>query len=135
MKFLLVLGVILASFSLYSCPITISNNDDQTVLIVDPKGMQAILLPPNQTGMIDPTITNPLKRLWSDETLDIYYIKNEKPHQFYKKYRLTEKYCTDTVDENQLTIKQILQFEKNPTDRFKLTQFEITEKKHENDHH
>jgi len=41
MKFLLVLGVILASFSLYSCPITISNNDDQTVLIVDPKGMQA----------------------------------------------------------------------------------------------
>lgn len=97
--------------------------------------MQAILLPPNQTGMIDPTITNPLKRLWSDETLDIYYIKNEKPHQFYKKYRLTEKYCTDTVDENQLTIKQILQFEKNPTDRFKLTQFEITEKKHENDHH
>ncbi len=135
MKFLLVLGAILASFSLHSCPITISNNDDQTVLIVDPKGTQAILLPPNQAGVIDPTITHPLNRLWSDETLDIYYAKNEKPYKFYKRHRLTEKYCTDNEDENQLTIKQILQFEKKPTDRFKVKQFQITEKKHEQDHH
>ncbi len=135
MKFLLVLGAILASFSLYTCPITISNDGDQTVLIVDPKGAQAILLPPNQTGMIDPTITHPLKRLLSDETLDIYYAKNEKPYKFYKRYRLTEKYCTDNEAENQLTIKQILQFEKNPTDRFKVIQFQITEKKHEQGHH
>jgi len=135
MKFLLVLGAILVSFSLYSCPITISNNDNQTVLIVDPKGEQAILLPPNQAGVIDPTITNPLKRLWSDETLDIYYTKNEKPYEFYKKYRLTEKYCTDNEAENQLTIKQILQFEKTPTDRFKVEQFQITEKKHDQGHH
>lgn len=135
MKILLVLSAILISFSLYPCPITISNNDDQTVLIVDPKGAQAILLSPNQDGVIDPTITHPLKRLWSDEILDIYYAKNEKPYKFYKRYRLTEKYCTDNEDENKLTIKQILQFEKKPTDRFKVKQFQITEKKHEQGHH
>ncbi|NGX40015.1 MAG: hypothetical protein KR126chlam1_01355 [Chlamydiae bacterium] len=135
MKFLLVLGTVLASFSLYPCPITISNDDDQTILIVDPKGVEAILLSPNQTGMIDPTLTHPLMRFLSDETLDIYYAKNEKPYKFYKRYRLTEKYCTDNEDENQLTIKQILQFEKNPTDRFILKRFQITEKKHVHDHH
>ncbi|NGX38064.1 MAG: hypothetical protein K1000chlam2_01235 [Chlamydiae bacterium] len=135
MKFLLALGAVLASFSLYSCPITISNDDDQTVLIVDPKGLQAILLLPNQSGMIDPTIPHPLMRLFSDETLDLYYAKNEKPHKFYKKYRLIEKYCTDNEAENQLTIKQILQFEKNPTDRFKVTQFQMIEEDHEHDHH
>lgn len=135
MRLLLALGTMLASFSLYSCPITISNDEDQTVLIVDPKGVQALLLSPNQTGVIDPTLTHPLMRFFSDETLDFYYAKDEKPYEFYKKYRLTEKYCTDNEDENQLTIKQILKFEKNPTDRFKLKQFQITEKKHEQGHH
>ena len=135
MRFLLVLGTVFASVSLYSCPITILNNDDQTVLIVDPKGMEAILLSPNQSGMIDPTLTHPLMKYLSDETLDIYYAKNDTPYKFYKKYQLTEKYCTDNVDENQLTITQILQFEKEPTDRFTLKQFQITEKKHEHNHH
>jgi len=134
MKFLLVLGTILASFSLYPCPLTISNDDDRTVLIVDPKGLQAILLSQNQTGVIDPTITNPLMRLLTDETLDIYYAMNEKPYKFYKRYRFTEKYCTDDEKENQLTIKQIIQFEKNPTDRFKVKEFQMVEEDHEHDH-
>ena len=134
MKFLLMLGI-LASFSLYSCPLTISNDDDQTVLIVDPRGSQAILLLPSQTGVIDPTITHALKQFLFDEKLDIYYLDTEKPYKFYKKYSFTEKYCSDNEKENQLTIKQIIQYEKNPTDRFQVKKFQITEKDHEHDHH
>ncbi|NGX27092.1 MAG: hypothetical protein K940chlam6_01019 [Chlamydiae bacterium] len=133
MRFLLVLGAILAPFSLHPCPITISNDDDRTVLIVDPKGLQAILLLPDQTGVIDPTIYS-LMRYLSDEILDIYYADNEKPYKFYKNYRLTEKYCTDDEKENQLTIKQILQFEKNPTDRFRLKKFQMIEEEQNHAH-
>lgn len=135
MKFLMMVATILMPFFLYSCPITILNNGDQTVLIVDPKGTQAIFLVQNKSAVIDPTITHLFMKYFTDETLDIYFPSGAQPEKFYKRYRLTEKYCTDNEEENQLTITQILQFEENPTDRFKLKKIQMVEGKHDPGHH
>ncbi len=135
MKFIFMLAVILMPFSLYPCPITITNDLDQTVLIVDPKGTQALYLKQNASGVIDPTISPPFMRYILDEKLDIYYASDDMPQNFYKRYQLIEKYCTDNEEENQLTVQQILQFEKSPTDRFKLKKIEQVEDQHVHDHH
>ncbi len=135
MKFLVMMAATLMPFFLYPCPITITNDGDQTVLIVDPKGTQAIFLMQNKSAVIDPTITRPFMRYFTDETLDIYFPTGAQPEKFYKKYRLTEKYCTDDEKENQLTTTQILQFEGNPTDRFKLEKIQVAETKHDHAHH
>jgi len=135
MKFLLIVATVLMPFFLYPCPITIMNDGDRAVLIVDPAGTQAIFLQENESGVIDPTITHFFMKHLKDETLDIYYPSSEQPEKFYKRYKLTEKYCTDNENENQLTIKGILKFEETPTDRFKLEKVQVTEIKHDHAHH
>ena len=120
---------------MYSCPITITNDTDQKVIIIDPRGNEAIFLDLNRTGVIDPTITHTVKKYFQDETLDFYYPIQNHSSSFYKKYRLTEKYCVDDPKKSELTITQIINFVKNPTDRFKVEEFHLVKKLHNHEHH
>ena len=118
----------------YSCPLTITNDTDHLVLIVDPKGPEAVLIPEKTTVTIDPTITNFVMKYISNEKLDIYYTVEGSSNLFYKKYRLTEKYCTDNVEDNKLTLSQILEFVDHPTKRFQMKEIQKTEKPMEHTH-
>jgi len=135
MKIYITLIALVASFYVYPCPITITNDIDQTVIVVDPRGPQAIFLAKQESSIIDPTIPNLVMRYILNEKLDIYFTMKDQPNVFYKKYRLTEKYCTDDLKENQLTISQILQFVQKPTDRFKVQEFQIPEKTSDHGNH
>ena len=131
MRIFLMVLLLLTSLKIYSCPITITNDTDQRIIIVDPRGREALLLDQNKTGVIDPTIFPPLLRYILNEKLDFYY--RDRDH-FYKKYRLTEKYCTDDPKESELTISQIINFVQKPTDRFKVKEFSSTKRDHIHNH-
>lgn len=127
-KTLIIFIAVVTTHIANACPMTITNDLDETIIIVDPRGSQAILLSKQGTEMIDPTIPNPMMRYILNEKLDLYFTKEDQPNVFYKKYRLTEKYCTDDPKDNQLTVSQILQFLQKPTDRFKVEELQIVEK-------
>lgn len=125
---------LLLSFKVCACPITITNDMDQKIVIVDPRGMTAISLDPKETGVIDPTITHLVMKHLQSEKLDFYFPKKPQSNSFYKKYRLTEKYCVDNPNESVLTLSQIVNFVQNPNDRFKVEEFHLVEKTHDHSH-
>ncbi|MDN3506518.1 MAG: hypothetical protein P0S96_04745 [Simkaniaceae bacterium] len=133
-RVVLFLGLFL-TIKAYTCPITITNDTDQKIIITDPKGAEAIFLDRKETGVIDPTITHVIMKYFQNEKLDIYYPNPNHPNNYYKKYKLTEKYCVDDPKENELTISQINNFVQNPSDRFKVEEFQPLQKDHENEHH
>ena len=134
MKIIITILLLLVTFEIYSCPLTIINYSNQIIIVVDPRGSEAIFLKENSSAIIDPTIANPLLQYVINEKLDIYYPQETHPNVFYKKYRVMEKYCSDNPEENKLTLSQILQFVDHPSKRFKVEEFESTEKSMEHKH-
>ncbi|KKK88434.1 MAG: hypothetical protein KR126chlam4_00760 [Candidatus Anoxychlamydiales bacterium] len=134
MKIFFALIVLAIPFYTYPCPLTITNDTDHTVLLIDPNGPEAVLIPTKKSMIIDPTLTHPLMKYISNEQLDIYYTEESSPNLFYKRYRLTEKYCSDDPEKNKLTLSQILQFVDQPTKRFKVKKIQKTEKSIEHKH-
>lgn len=132
-KFSLFLGLLLAS-KICACPITITNDMKQQVIVVDPRGSEAIFLDQNKTEVIDPTITHPMMKYFQNEKLDFYFPNKSQSNSFYKKYRLTEKYCVDDPKKSMLTLSQIINFVEIPTDRFKVEEFHPIEKIHDHSH-
>lgn len=128
MKTTIILALLTIAFKIYSCPITITNDTNQRIIIVDPRGSETIFLEPNDTGVIDPTITNSMMQLILDEKLDFYYPDGTSQYGFYKKFGLTEKYCTDDPKESELTMSQIINFVQNPSDRFKVQELQPIKK-------
>jgi len=134
MKIGVLLAGLLLTLEAYTCPITITNDTDQKIIITDPRGSEAIFLDQSETGVIDPTITHTLIKYLQNEKLDFYYPNQAQPNSYYKKYRLTEKYCVDDPKESELTVSQIIKFVQTPSDRFKVEEFYPIKKIHENEH-
>ncbi|CCB87807.1 hypothetical protein [Simkania negevensis] len=127
---------LLLTLKAFACPITITNDTGQKIIIIDPRGAEAIFLDQNETGVIDPTIIHALMKYLQNEKLDFYYPNHTThPNSYYKKYRLTEKYCVDDPKESELTVSQITNFIQNPSDRFKVEEFYPLQKIHDHGHH
>ncbi len=122
----IVLMLAITTHNNFACTFIITNNTDVEVLIVDPFNNQALKLDPTNTGEIDPSIHGWQYYVYS-EKLDIYAPKKDTSHAFYRKYQLTEKYCTD--DKTSLTLEDIIHFAEKPTDRFTVVTFSEPELK------
>ena len=103
---------LLLTFKAHACPITIFNDTDQQIIVIDPRGSESLYLEPNASAIIDPTVSNPVMRYFLNEKLEFYFPVKAHPNTFYKKYRLREKFCDDAPTE--LTLSQIINFAQNP---------------------
>lgn len=105
-----------------ACPFTLTNNSKSVIMVVNPNGQQAVYIKPKQTKVIDPTIEHLLLRYFYYEKLDFYV---QAGPDFYKKYRLTESYCTKNyLKDNALSLSDIAELAKKPTDRLRVEVYE-----------
>ncbi len=102
-------------------------------MVVDPHGNQAVYILPGTTQTIDPTLTHWLFKYFYNEKLHFYVKK--KQQSFYKKYQLTERYCTDDPEAERLAFTKLEELAKNPTDRLSVHIFEYKAKKHKHHTH
>jgi len=120
----------LTGLKMSACPFTITNDSTTQILVVDPNGWQAVRIAPQQTQVINPTLSWDISWEWwywirlYSEKLKIY-LKHEKVDTFYLAYELTEKYCvTDFKTKNRLSLSNIKELSKKPTDRLEVKVFE-----------
>ena len=106
----------------FSCPFTMLNDSKSTVIAVDPFNHQAILLKKGQHAVIDPSVYS-WQKYFRHEKLDIYYPIAPNSANFVRRYQLTEKFCEDDADKNQLKISDIAGFVKEPSKRFEAKVF------------
>jgi len=130
MKITTTLVLLLTAFKLYSGAITITNDTDHRIIVIDPRSSEALILAPNELAVIDPTITNLITRYFLLEKLDIYFPDRLHPKGFFKKYRVTESYHPSDFHESALTVSQIVNLVNNPSDRFKVREYQLIEKTH-----
>ena len=115
---LLVLSLMMQN--LIACPFIINNDTKTEIFIVDPANKQAVSIKPGNKAEIDPSIAGWQYYFYS-EKLDIYVPREDNPSLFYRRYQLTEKYCT--AEKTKLTLSDIAQFVSKPTDRFTTSEF------------
>ena len=118
----------------FACPFTILNDLNSKVLAVDPFNHQAIELGVGQHAVIDPSVYS-WQKYFRHEKLDIYYPIAPNSANFVRRYQLTEKFCEDDADKNQLKISDIVGFVKEPSKRFEAKVFHPKPKsKHQGKH-
>ncbi len=121
----ILLSFMSAATVLNACPFTIYNDSDSQILVVDPNGKHAVCISPKESQTIDPTIKGFPWKYFYKERLNIYKEKDGNPNNFYIRYQLIEKYCAESI---KLSLNDIVQFIKKPTDRFDT--FEFKPQKH-----
>jgi hypothetical protein len=121
------IGIVFFSKLALGCPLAIKNDGKLTILAIDPHNKQAIRIIPGKSQIIDPTIHGWQKYI-RKEKLDVYYPQKPRSDIFYRKYQLTEKYCSEIADENKLRLSSIEKMADHPTDRFLVKTFKFNEK-------
>ena len=106
----------------FACPFTLLNDSNSKVLAVDPFNHQAIELPVGKQAVIDISV-NGWQKYFRNENLDIYYPLSHNSSNYFRKYRLIEKYCTDDVSKYQFKISDIVKLVKTPTKQFSVQAF------------
>ena len=128
------LSLLLIMFnSVLACPFVINNDSDTEIFIVDPYNKQALHINPGSEAEIDPSVYG-WQYYFYNEKLDVYVPREDEQGAFYRRYQLVEKYCM--VEKTKLTMSDIAQLVKKPTDR--LITYEFKEKKikpHEHEAH
>ncbi len=114
--------------SVFACPFIINNDTKTKILIIDPYNKQALYINSGNEADINPSISG-WQYYFYHEKLDIYVPQEDNPDLFYRRYQLTEKYCT--AEKTKLTLSDITQFVNKPTDRFTTSEFDL----HEHDTH
>ena len=107
--------------NIFSCPFIINNDAKTKILIVDSYNKQALYINSGNEVEIDPSISG-WQYYFYHEKLDIYMPQEDNPDLFYRRYQLTEKYCT--AEKTKLTLHDIIQFINKPTDRFTTSEFD-----------
>ncbi len=116
-----IIAIFMCSSSLLSsCPMTIVNDSEDELVVVDPYNHQMLVLKKGKSGDIDPSIPG-LWYYFYSEKLDFYFPLEGKPGDLYRKYELVEKYCVD--EQTKLSFTDIEKLAAKPTDRFTVNQF------------
>ncbi len=119
--------------SVFACPFIINNDTNTEILVVDSHNKQALHINPGSEAEIDPSVYG-WQYYFYNEKLDIYVPREDKQGAFYRRYQLVEKYCT--VEKTKLTLSDIAQLVKKPTDRFIVYEFKAEKvKPHEQGEH
>lgn len=138
MKQLIFLPVLFYTSLIIACPFYITNDTDNPILVINPNGIQGVYIEPGKMKVIDPTISG--KTWWKPwkylrhEILNFYESSQEDPNNFILTYQMTEKYCLEDYKiTNQLTLSEIKEFIKKPTDRLSTKRIE-KQKTHNHNH-
>lgn len=98
------------SSTLFSCPITFINDNQQVGVIITDNSGHAIYVEPGKSGTIDAAPTNMVSKVTSkvglrSEILRLYF--ETKPGLFEKYCKLSERFHSDNDKKNSFTISEV----------------------------
>lgn len=132
MRYILCIALI-SMHTLMSCPFNIRNDTQQPVFIADAHNPRAIYIPPEQSQVIDPSLSHWAWYWLYSERLYVYVPYPENVNRYYKAYELVEKYCT--VDTTNITMSDIQQWVQQKHERFTVYQYQQPQPaEHQHDH-
>ena len=132
-KIVLSLIILLFATKSIGCPITIINDSNTQLFIVDRTNDKAVRIAPRELHTIDTSPQGffsslPFKVGLSKEKMFIYVETPSGSNTFALRFQTQEKFCTDNDQKNTFKFSEIAQQSKRALERFYIKDFKVVKK-------